>query len=269
MTKKYTEQSLRRYWAAKRGIAAYGLSEFEDEPNFATVPANSTSWAAKPIIILSDVYSQKASQDHLKIIQVTAGSGKTQTFLGYTLKQFQIAVRTPGASGGTVTLSTVSQSVSMATQETRISDDESVGEIIWRVATTLPVPYRTKLAVRLSELQNAMQEEDIHSGGITVASLHFFVEFLRSNPVLQCPALSVTPDGNIYASWKPAADRVFSIHFLPDAKVRFVIFRPNDKHLGDVIRLSGIATVDMLMSIAAPHGVLDWKADERSTDTRV
>jgi hypothetical protein len=75
----------------------------------------------------------------------------------------------------------------------------------------------------------------------------------------------VTPDRNVYASWKVGTDRVFSVHFLPDGKVRFVIFYPNNKHVGDVIRVSGTATVDVVISVAAPHGILDWATDEGPT----
>ena len=141
------------------------------------------------------------------------------------------------------------------------TEDESVEEIIWHVGTTLSVRYRAKLASRLSELQKAVQEEELDGRGITVRSLQHFIELLKAYPALRCPAVSVTPDRNIYASWKSGSDRVFSIHFLPDGKVRFVIFCPNDKHAGEVIRLSGAATVDVVMSIAKPHGVLNWASE--------
>jgi hypothetical protein len=115
----------------------------------------------------------------------------------------------------------------------------------------------------LSELENAVKEEEPDGRGIAVKSLHHFIELLKVYPALRYPAVSVTPDRNIYASWKSGSDRVFSIHFLPDGTVRFVIFRPNHKHPGETIRLSGAATVDVVMGIAAPHGILDWASDER------
>jgi hypothetical protein len=113
-----------------------------------------------------------------------------------------------------------------------------------------------------------VQEEELDSRGITVRSLQHFIDLLKAYPVLRCPAVSVTPDRNIYASWKSGSDRVFSIHFLPDGKARFVIFCPNDKHPGETIRLSGTATVDVVMSIAEPHGVLNWASDERPGNPR-
>ncbi len=149
----------------------------------------------------------------------------------------------------------------MATQQPPITENESVEEIIWHVGTTLSVRYKAKLAFRLSELQKAVQEEELDGRGITVRSLQHFVELLKGYPSLRCPTVSVTPDRNIYTSWKSGSDRVFSIHFLPDGKVRFVIFCPNDKHSGETIRLSGAATVDVIIDIAKPHGVLKWASE--------
>jgi hypothetical protein len=82
----------------------------------------------------------------------------------------------------------------MATQQPPTTDDESVEGIIWRVGTTLSARYRAKLTSRLSELQNAVQEEELASRGITVRSLQHFIELLKAYPVLRCPAVSVTPD---------------------------------------------------------------------------
>jgi hypothetical protein len=39
---------------------------------------------------------------------------------------------------------------------------------------------------------------------------------------------------------------VFSIHFLPNADARFVMFKPNEKHPERKIRISGSATIDTL-----------------------
>ena len=157
-----------------------------------------------------------------------------------------------------VTLTTSGQGGSMATQQPPTTEDETVEEIIWGVGTTLSVGYRAKLAARLTELHRAVQEEEPDGRGIIAKSLQHFIELLKAYPGLKCPTLSVTPDRNIYASWRAGSDRVFSVHFLPDGNVRFVIFSPNDKHPGETIRLSGAATVDILMSIVEPHKVQNW-----------
>jgi hypothetical protein len=265
MTEEAPEQSFGQYWTAKKAVAAFGLSEFEEEPNFAMAPSSSASWAANATVgSPSDLPGERISQDDSHLIRVSAGSGKTHIFLRYatgSAKPFGILPAMLGTSGGAVMLITFGEGASMATQQPSTTEDESVEEIIWRVATTLPVPYRAKLTVRLSELQKAVQEEELDRHGITVRSLQHFVEFLKTNPALRSPAVSLTPDRNIYASWKAGPDRILSIHFLPDGKARFVIFRPNDKHPGEVIRLSGIATADVILSTVAPHGVLVWASE--------
>ena len=160
-----------------------------------------------------------------------------------------------------VTPFTLRHGGSMATQQPPTTEDESEEEIIWRVGTTLAVPYRISLVSRLSELQKAVQEEELDGRGISAKSLQHFIELLNAYRALRCPTVSVTPDRNIYASWKSGSDRLFSVHFLQDGKVRFVIFCPNDKRPGETIRLSGTATVDVILSTAAPHGVLNWATE--------
>ena len=102
------------------------------------------------------------------------------------------------------------------------------------------------------------KEEDPDSLGIAAGSLRNFYYFLHLHTNLKRPAISLTPDYNIYASWRGERNRVFSVHFLPNGDVRFVIFKPNDRHPGRQIRLSGIATSDILMETVAPDGVSDW-----------
>jgi len=82
--------------------------------------------------------------------------------------------------------------------------------------------------------------------------------FFQINTNIKCPIISLTPENNIYASWKSEQNRVFSVHFLGRGSVRFVILKPNDRHPEQQIRLSGTATYDILRETVTPHGVWDW-----------
>ena len=267
MKQEAREQSSGRYLAAKKVAVAYGLSEnFEDEQSFETAPTSSASWVKNLTVVNpSDEYVQVVSVGYPRVSGVVPGAGKMYivTYRGASGrldKTFELPTALI-TSGALRTQFPIGHGGSMATQPPSITDEPNVEEIIWRVRTTLPARYKTRLASRLSELQKAVQEEELDGRGISVGSLQHFIEFLEAYPALRCPAISVTPDRNIYASWKSGSDRVFSIHFLPEGEVRFVIFRPNDKHPGQAIRLSGTATVDVIISIAAPHGVLNWASE--------
>src|SRR5262245_32310223 len=258
MTEEAPEQVFGKIWTAKEPVIAYGASEFEEESSFSTTPSSSASWGASPRLVKPP---ETPAQDYAHVLQVAMGSGKTHIFLKYVAKSLGILPATVFTSREFMTLNMVGQARSMATQQQPATEDETVEEIIWLVATTLSVRYRTKLAVRLSELQKAVQEEELDGRGITVRSLQHFIELLKAYPSLRCPTVSVTPDRNIYATWKSGSDRVFSIHFLPDGRIRFVIFCPNDKHSGETIRISGAATVDVILDIAKPHGILNWASE--------
>ena len=137
-------------------------------------------------------------------------------------------------------------------------EEEQVGNLLFRIRTSLPIQYREKLADRLAPLFSDAKEEDPASAGIAAGSLQTFCDFLRSYPNLKCPTVSLTPENDIYASWRGERNRVFSIHFLPDGDTRFVIFRPNDLHPERQVRISGTATADILMASVVPYDVWNW-----------
>lgn len=145
------------------------------------------------------------------------------------------------------------------TQENLLdSADEQIQELIFQIKAFLTIPYRHELANRLVTLFKDAKEEDPTCSGISVGSLRYFYNFLQLHTNLKCPTISLTPEYNIYASWRDDQKRVFSVHFLSNGDARFVIFKPNDRHPERQIRLSGIATTDILMEMVSSYRVLDW-----------
>ena len=145
------------------------------------------------------------------------------------------------------------------TQTTLLTrEEDQVKELIFRIKRSKSICYRESLANRLLILFNDAKEEDPACLGIAAKSLRNFNNFIYLHANLKCPTISLTPDYNIYASWRDEQNRVFSIHFLPNADVRFVIFKPNDRHPQRKIRISGAATTDILMETVTPYGIGDW-----------
>jgi len=142
-----------------------------------------------------------------------------------------------------------------------IGEEKKVQELIFRTRSSLSIPYRQSLANRLLTLFNDAKEEDPASFGIAVGSLRNFYSFLRLHTNLKCPIITLTPDYDIYASWRSEQNRVFSVHFLPNGDVHFVIFKPNYRHSERQIRISGTATTDTLMETVTPNGLWDWIAE--------
>ncbi len=138
------------------------------------------------------------------------------------------------------------------------SEDNQVQQLIFQIRISTYIPNNERLANRLIALFNDAKEEDPDSTGISVDSIRSFCNFFQKHTYLKYPIITLTPDNNIYASWEGEENRLFSVHFLPDGITNFVIFKPNDRHPERTIRLSGIATSDILMETVAPHGVNDW-----------
>jgi len=138
------------------------------------------------------------------------------------------------------------------------NEDAQLQDLIFRIRTSLCISYRESLAKRFVTLINDTKEEDFTGVGIAVGSLRNFFNFIQLNSNLKCPTISLTPEYNIYASWRIEQKQVFSVHFLPNGDTRFVIFKPNDLHPERQIRIFGTATTDILMGTVAPYGVWDW-----------
>ncbi len=145
------------------------------------------------------------------------------------------------------------------TQEDLLEREEAkVQEVIYQIKTSLSFSYRESLANRLITLLKDAKEEDPYSLGISYGSLQNFYNFFQLHDNLKRPAISLTPEYNIYASWRDNKKHVFSVHFLPSGDVRFVIFKPNDRHPERMIRLSGTATTDILLETVATYEIIDW-----------
>lgn len=138
------------------------------------------------------------------------------------------------------------------------NEEDQIQELIFRIRTSLSSPYRERLANRLLTLFNDAKEENPERPGISLGSLRNFYNFLQLHPNLKYPTISLTPDYNIYASWKGEQNQVFSIHFLSDKDARFVVLKPNERHPERQIRISGTITTDILMEKVTPYGVWDW-----------
>jgi hypothetical protein len=138
-----------------------------------------------------------------------------------------------------------------------VSEDKQVQELIYRFRTFSSIPYHKKLADRLLSLFNYEKEEDPDSLCIAAGSLRDFYDFLHLHDNLKYPSITLSPDNNILASWRSEQNRVFSVHFLSNKDVRFVIFKPIKKYPDRKFRFSGAATIDTLMD-EIPKDMLDW-----------
>jgi hypothetical protein len=143
-----------------------------------------------------------------------------------------------------------------------LESEDEVQELIFRIRTLRYARCREDLANRILTLIKDAKEENPGSSGISVGSLRGLYHLFGLHPYLKCPALSLTPDYNVYATWR-SNGRVFSAHFLPNGNVRFVVLKPNDKHPEREMRTSGETTVDVLLETLASHGIWEWIADDR------
>ena len=136
---------------------------------------------------------------------------------------------------------------------------KKIKRIIKSIIDKSNIHFARKLVARLRFLYEAVLE-DPEEGHVPPESLDNFIKFLQNTTNLKYPDVVLTPTNEISAQWRTAPNRHFAVVFQATGKARFVIFTPNPKDPAKIDRLSGITSVDTLMEVVAPHGVLDWAA---------
>jgi len=130
------------------------------------------------------------------------------------------------------------------TQENLLENEENiVQDIIYQLKISSFIYCKEKLANRLLKLLNDAKEE---GETISVISLRGFFIFIRNNPNVKCPMISLTPDNNIYASWRNEKGEVLSMHFLHDGYINYVKSIIKEDHHKQTIWLSDKIKFEML-----------------------
>jgi len=137
-------------------------------------------------------------------------------------------------------------------------EDEKIQNLIFHIRMSSQISYRERIAANLLFLNDYAKEETSESAGINLGSLQSFYDFIQIHNNLKCPIISLTPDDNIYLSWRGEKNRLFSVHFLSGEEVRFVVFKPNDMHPEKEDRFSGKTTYDVLKEAVIQYHVWDW-----------
>lgn len=129
-------------------------------------------------------------------------------------------------------------------------------ELLSQLSAAVALDYREQLARRITALMPYEDEPD--DVALSLASLQQLLQFLTSHPELKSPTITVTPDGDMYASWQKNRSCVFSVQFMDNGQVRFVVLR-----LASAKQLSGQTSPEALMATVAPLDVMEWAGHER------
>jgi hypothetical protein len=137
----------------------------------------------------------------------------------------------------------------------------ALNQLISKSTRRIPQEIRQPLVARLEQLAEASIEEAESECGqepITKESLQGCLRFLCSFPVLQLPSLTVTPEGELYAVWKIARDRSFSIRFFSKRFAAYVLFVRDNYDESRIARHTGVVSLEGLTDVIAQHRVDRW-----------
>ncbi len=80
------------------------------------------------------------------------------------------------------------------------------------------------LGDKLLDLYYISKEEDPEGPGINHNSVQCCINFFKNNSRFKAPMMSLTPDNDIYASYRGPDNQVFSIHFIDNDYISIVLF---------------------------------------------
>jgi hypothetical protein len=144
------------------------------------------------------------------------------------------------------------------TQTIKQIKKDSVLTLIEEIRKNKTIPHSEQIANRLYQLNDDVLDDYPEDDLISPDSLLDYYLFLRVNKSLTFPAISVTPDGNIWIQWESSVNHHFSVEFKGHGDVIFVVFAP-DKHVPSKInRVSGKSTIESLMEQVQHYQVNSW-----------
>lgn len=134
-----------------------------------------------------------------------------------------------------------------------------MGYLLARLQNSREIRYGERIVRRIRALRQMVRDDENEDIDISSDSLRSFFEFMSLHPKLNYPDISLTPDGDIYARWKGCGRSLFSVHFLPQSRVRYVVFAPDRKRPDLMDRASGTSSVDTVLETAdRAYGVIGW-----------
>lgn len=135
-------------------------------------------------------------------------------------------------------------------------------EVLQEFLLTGQEPFPNILVQRLHYLEDVSEEEYPEQGLMSESSLRFFLHFAQwlTSTYLDAnlPDIVLTPDGNILAIWNPEKNRYFSLSFQNDGNVCFVAFFPNSRRSSRINRMTGVSTVDDILTAVNFPRLLGW-----------
>jgi len=94
-----------------------------------------------------------------------------------------------------------------------------------------------------------LRQEEADASGMSVDSLLGLYLALSGVSDLALPSITLTGDGNLYATWRIDRERVFSAHFLGKDEARYVLIRPDPRDSSRTLRSTGSVPADSVFKL--------------------
>ncbi|MGH8726894.1 MAG: hypothetical protein ACREV9_01760 [Burkholderiales bacterium] len=138
--------------------------------------------------------------------------------------------------------------------------DARSDSILSDLLSTSSIRHGKRIVERLRNLALAAVEEC--EPGPSSKAMDALRAFLRNDPALKYPDLTLGPGGALLAEWRESGRRLLGVYFSDSPTLKFVVFRPNARHPQIIDRYSGTTTIDELVGKLLDLDGLTWAHEQ-------
>ena len=142
-----------------------------------------------------------------------------------------------------------------------ISENIIIGILIHSIKKSINTNFAERIENRINFLLHELSE-DPEEPQMQSSSLGNFLSFIRAQPNLKCPEITVSNEGNIVAMWREREDQNFHVEFLPSDEALYFIFSPGPTRTQ---RIYNQTQTNQLWEEISPYKVNDWAIDNEGS----
>lgn len=103
-----------------------------------------------------------------------------------------------------------------------------------------------------------LYKEDYDGRALSASSILTFLDFLNVHRNSKFPAITATPNGELYVQWKRDNDQRLGVQFLVGSEIKWVLLKRNPEHDERIDYLAGQTMADSFGETATALGIRDW-----------
>ncbi|HCD6632435.1 hypothetical protein [Pseudomonas aeruginosa] len=148
-------------------------------------------------------------------------------------------------------------SVAFIELDRRRADTTEAESLLESLRTQTAIRNANNIADRIGNLIE-LYKEDYDGRALSASSILTFLDFLNTHRNSKFPAITATPNGELYAQWKRDNDQRLGVQFLVGSEIKWVLLKRNPEHDEHIDYFAGQTVADSFGETATALGIREW-----------